>query len=157
MDANDDFEAFWTAERGRLRRALVLTLGDASLASEAVDEGMVRAYQRWNRISRYQDPAGWVYRVALNWSRSAMRRRRLRPVRRLEELDTPAFDRRGDAELWDAVSRLSQDKRAVVVLRFYLDWSVPRIAEALDCRPGTVKSRLHRALEQLRNMSEVSA
>jgi len=53
--------------------------------------------------------------------------------------------------LEDALAQLSIEHRSVVVLRFYFDWTVDQTAEALDIAPGTVKSRLARALPLLRS------
>ncbi|HET8617959.1 MAG TPA: sigma-70 family RNA polymerase sigma factor [Acidimicrobiales bacterium] len=50
-----------------------------------------------------------------------------------------------------ALARLPVDQRSVVVLRYYLDWSLDQIAAGLGIAPGTVKSRLHRALRRLEN------
>jgi RNA polymerase sigma factor (sigma-70 family) len=55
-----------------------------------------------------------------------------------------------ERELDDSLRRLPYDQPAVVVLRYWLGLSEAEIAEALDCRPGTVKSRLSRALRALR-------
>jgi RNA polymerase sigma-70 factor (ECF subfamily) len=55
-----------------------------------------------------------------------------------------------DPDLDRAVKSLPLDSRAVVVLRHYLDWSTDDVAAALGIRPGTVKSRLHRAMAELR-------
>ena len=146
-----EFEACWQRDRDRLRRALALSIGDAQLASEAVDEAFTRAYARWSRVSRYQDPTGWIYRVAANWATSALRKRRLRPVRPVEHLDRATHDTVEDGALLQAIAALPAGQRTVVVLRFYLDWDVARIAAALDIAPGTVKSRLSRALDRLRD------
>lgn len=159
MVDDEAFEGFWSRERDRVRRALALTLGDGDLASDAVDEAMVRSYARWGRVGGLQDPAGWVYRVGLNWARSALRKRRLRPTVSTEKLDgaqdsaEPPVDE--GLDLWAAVETLSVEHRAVVVLRFYLDWSVEEIAAALQLPAGTVKSRLHRALATLEARREV--
>ncbi len=72
-----DFAAFYEQHHPRVARALAVTLGDAELATEATDEAMVRAYQRWKQVSSLDNPGGWVYRVGLNWSRSVLRRRRI--------------------------------------------------------------------------------
>lgn len=150
-----DFEAFYRIERVGLYRALALTLGDADLAREAVDEAMVRAYQRWRRVRGYANPAGWVYRVALNWAISRLRRRgRTLPAATIGQRawsDEPALP---DEELSRAVASLAKQQRAVVVLRFYLDWSNDQIASALKVPAGTVKSRLHRGLVALREHLE---
>ena len=130
-----------------------MILGDEALAGEATDEAMTKAFERWNRISSLENPAGWVYRVALNWAKRQMRRRSydLTPLAvptRTGEPPTP------DPSLWKVLDGLSTDHRTVVVLRYAEDWSVDQIAEALNVPAGTVKSRLHRALNQLREELE---
>lgn len=154
--ANDarDFEEFWASERRNLFGALAVALGDPHLAAEAVDEAMVRAYQRWGKVSGYDNPAGWVYRVAVNWARSWLRKARRQPPRP-DASSVPAPEL-GDDGLDDAVWALSPANRDVVVLRYYLDWPIAWIAGALALPEGTVKSRLHRGLEQLRTVLEVT-
>lgn len=149
------FEAVWRRDRDVLRRALALSLGDARLASEAVDEAFTRAYARWSRVSQLDDPTAWLYRVAMNWATSWLRKRRLRPVRPADELDTASYDVVEDSAVLSAIDALPSSQRAVVVLRFYLDWDIARISTALDVPAGTVKSRLHRALTRLHDAKEV--
>lgn len=144
-----DFDAFYRRERSALFRALALTLGDRDLAAEAVDEAMARAYQHWKRLADYDNPAGWVYRVALNWAIGRRRRFRHPLPLRAEPPPAPEPDV-GDPQLAAAVASLPTRQRAVVVLRFDLDWSLDHIATALDVPTGTVKSRLNRALAALR-------
>ena len=149
-----EFDAFYRRERPTLYRALALTLRDADLAAEAVDEGMVRAYQNWWRIHGYDNPAGWVYRVALNWAISRMRvGRRSVSTDSVPELAVDAAEP-ADAALAQALATLPPKTRAVVVLRFHMDWSIEQVAAALRVPPGTVKSRLHRGLAALRKELE---
>lgn len=142
-----DFDHFYRSNRDSVGRALALTLGDDSLGFEAADEAMARAYERWTVVAGYQNAEGWVYRTGLNWARSWLRRRK-RAADKAPLLAQPAsgFDGVIDVDLANALSKLHDDHRAVVVLRFYKDWSVEQTAEALDIAPGTVKSRLSRAL-----------
>jgi DNA-directed RNA polymerase specialized sigma24 family protein len=141
-----DFERFYRDSYAAIARALAVTLGDADLAREATDEGMIRAYVRWAKISGYDNPGGWVYRVGLNWARSLRRRlRRSLPFHDINVIDAPSVD----PEIHRALLDLDVRLRAVVVCRLLLDWSVDETAVALDLAPGTVKSRLHRALAQL--------
>jgi RNA polymerase sigma factor (sigma-70 family) len=148
------FERFWARERDRVYRALALSLGDASLASEAVDEAMTRALERWSSIGAYDEPAAWVYRVALNWATSRRRKLLRRPTRRDVELDRPTDDRLPDLDLAQQLASLRDVQRNVLVLRFYLQFTPTEIAGVLDLPVGTVKSHLHRGLEQLRVAAE---
>jgi RNA polymerase sigma-70 factor (ECF subfamily) len=144
-----DFGDFYRARRDRVARALALTLGDAHLAAEAADEAMTRAYQRWSRVSAYDDPGAWVYRVGLNWATSVLRRRN----RASKALFEPAHAENApvtEPTVVAALAALPVNQRAVVICRFYLGLDVAETAAALHVRPGTVKSRLHRALTQLR-------
>ena len=141
------FEAFFAQHHSTLVRALTLALGDVELGRDAASEGFVRALQRWNRVSLYDNAAGWIYRVGLNWARS----RRRKTVREVSAHPTErAFaSPEPDFELATALRSLSLDHRAVVIGRYYLDWSEADVAAALDIAPGTVKSRLSRALTRL--------
>lgn len=142
------FTTFCERERDRLTRALVLALDHQELGRDAAAEGLARAWERWGTVSTYDNPAGWVYRVGLNWGRSRLRKRS-------REVTTALVPERSDAapehddRLVRALASLSADHRTVVVGRYYLDWSEAELAAALDIPAGTVKSRLSRALEQL--------
>lgn len=136
------------SQRDRLYRAVALAVGDTGLAADAIDEAMTRAFTLWDRIEAYASPEGWVYRVALNVARSALRKKRREdlwakpPERMVVEL--PA-----DLELRRAVGRLPVKFRSVVVARYLLDWSTADTAKALGLPEGTVKTRLKRALARL--------
>lgn len=143
-----DFDSFYRSHYQTVVRSLSVTLNDAGLGREAADEAMTRAYANWTKIGGYENPAGWAYRVGLNWARSWHRRttRRL-PFRPVASVELPPM---ADPELDRALAKLDIKYRAVVVCRYLLDWSTDQTAEALDLRPGTVKSRLSTGLSQLR-------
>lgn len=148
------FEDFYRAQRDDLVRALSLTLRDVGLGADAADEAMARAYQRWDRVRIYDNPMGWTYRVGLNWARSRLRKLTREVAAEGVEpavSDPPPLDPAVAA----AIDSLSPRQRAVVVLRYFFDWSINDIADALEVRPGTVKSRLHRSLRVLRAELEV--
>jgi RNA polymerase sigma-70 factor (ECF subfamily) len=155
MDRVVGFEEFYRVERDGILRSLVFTLNDRDLALEVTDEAFARAYERWDQLEDAGNRAGWVYRVALNLARNRFRRlslERRKPPPGPQPV--PGADGVADPALARALARLPIDQRAVVVLRFHLDWSVEEVAEALDVAPGTVKSRLHRALQKLATMLE---
>lgn len=142
-----DFNQFYRAEVDGLARALALALGDVDLAQEAVDEGMARAFQRWRKVGSYDSPAGWVYRVSLNWARNRVRNLRREVV--TTQVSERSFSHDIDPDLHHALDALSIDARSVVVLRYLLGWSTSDTAKALGITQGTVKSRLSRALKRL--------
>jgi RNA polymerase sigma-70 factor (ECF subfamily) len=147
----DSFERFYSATWQTVYRALVVAIGDHDLAREAVDEAMVRAYEQWRTVSTMRNREGWVYRVASNWATSRLRRRKLmfRPVPGSSITQNPEI---ADPRLIEAVRRLSPRHRDVVVARYLLDLSESATAQALGIPEGTVKSRLSRALAQLKEV-----
>lgn len=150
----DTFDRFFRAEVAAVQRSLTVTLGDADLAADATAEAMERAFARWSKVGAYDNPAAWVYRVGLNWATSRWRKHR-REVLAADRADVPAeVTTTADPELARALARLEVDQRAVVVLRYHLDWSEADTATALGIAPGTVKSRLSRALARLAVMLE---
>jgi RNA polymerase sigma-70 factor, ECF subfamily len=145
------FDSFFATHHAVVVRALTLALGDEQLGRDAAAEGFTRALQRWSRISSYDNPTGWIYRVGLNWARSR-RRKTMREIAESGAVDlreATAHESHADPQVVSALLQLSPDHRAVVVGRYYLDWSEREIADALGIRPGTVKSRLSRALAKL--------
>ncbi len=142
------FEDFYAVHWSQIYRTLSVVLRNPDLAREATDEAMVRAYQRWGTVRRYRNPAGWVYRVGLNWARS-----RLRKIGR-EQQGVPEVSHQPadppDPAIERALAQLPLMQREAVVLRYLFDLSVPQIAAMVDVPEGTIKSRLHRALARLR-------
>ena len=148
------FDRFFVEHHPAMVRALTLTVGDVELGRDAAAEGFTRALQRWSKVSNFDNPAGWVYRVGLNWARS--RRRKIMREVAARPHDEPFTQTHPDQSLIAALRSLSVDHRAVIVGRYYLDWSESSLAAALDVAPGTVKSRLSRALDQLASLLEES-
>ena len=141
------FADFYRDRRDPLFRALLVTLRNPDAAAEAADEAMARALERWDKISGYERPEAWAYRVGLNWAVSAWRRTRREVQDVIVEPSTE--DALPDPEVSRALGRLPVHHRAVVVCRYYLDWSTEDTAAALRISEGTVKSRLSRALKKL--------
>jgi RNA polymerase sigma-70 factor (ECF subfamily) len=136
-------------------RAVTFTLDERDLAVDVTDEAFARAYERWSDVATMANPVGWTYRVAVNLAHNRMRRRLLERRRPLVEVGPTDVDGFADPAIARALTKLPLEQRAVVVLRFHLDWSVEQVAEALDIAPGTVKSRLSRALQRLETLLEV--
>ena len=142
------FEAFYERHRPTVVRAVAFSLGNNDVAAEAVDEASARAYERWSQVTRMPNPAGWVFRVAVNCGRSAAREQRI--PHRSARPDVATAPEPKDPAVQAALDRFDVDHRIVVVCRYLLDWSEAETAAVLKLRPGTVKSRLSRASAQLR-------
>jgi RNA polymerase sigma-70 factor (ECF subfamily) len=153
VDEPPPFEEFFLEHRDRIGRALSLTVGDSDLGFEAVDEAMARAYSSWDTIGHYANPEGWVYRTGLNWATSWLRKvkrgRAKAPLLAQQARQAELVSSHADVDLAEAVMSLNENHRSVVVLRFFCDMSVEEAADTLGIAPGTVKSRLSRALETL--------
>ena len=154
------FEAFYASEAAALHRAVAATLPDPSRAADAVDEAMARACASWDRVGRYDAPAGWLYRVAVNWATSRWRKLRreasltdpgTRPDR---EPSRPDPDSPVGSPALAALRTLPEPQREVVACRVLLDLDTRATAHALAIPEGTVKSRLARGLDALRTSLE---
>ncbi len=148
----ESFEEFYVNHRVVVYRALAVTLCDPQLAREAADEAMTRAYMHWGRVSFYENPAGWAYRVGLNWATSWWRKvHREHPVGQVTGGNEPEATSVGsDVHAYAMLTNLPRAQRAVVVCRILLQLSTAETASALGTTEGTVKSRLARALVTLR-------
>jgi RNA polymerase sigma-70 factor (ECF subfamily) len=154
-----DHEAFTELVRGattRLDRAARLILRDPELARDAVQEALIRA---WRDLPGLRDPErfdAWLHRLTVNACLDLARRRRRRVIEvELDPIDGPAVnDVSGvlaDREVVDAaMRRLDERSRAIVVLHYFLGMPLTDVAATLGVPIGTVKSRLHRALGEMR-------
>lgn len=145
----ESFESFYRNRWQEIHRAVAVGLAGSDVSREAVDEAMVRAYERWDQVSVMSNPSGWVYRVAMNWARSRLRRRALLPWTRQATVVEDSHEL-VDPAIVTALQQLPLLHREVVVARLLLDMSEADTAEALSVPRGTVKSRLSRALNKLR-------
>jgi RNA polymerase sigma-70 factor (ECF subfamily) len=149
------FELLASSIIDRLFGAAFLILHDRTLAEDAVQETLIRA---WRDLPHLRDPDRfdpWIHRVLVHACLDLARHER--PQRQSVELpDFLADDGTPEEEIAvrDAIgrglSRLTERERAILVLRFFLQLSVPEIADALRIPEGTAKSRLHHAQDAMR-------
>jgi RNA polymerase sigma factor (sigma-70 family) len=149
--------AFGRFTQNRLERAYRLAglvLRDPSEAEDAVHDAAVQAWLHWGELRDRDRLDAWFDRILVNGCRARMRRRSIRTVDLDSRPDVPGPD--GFAGLDDrdvlhrALATLGADHRIAVVLRYVEDLSPAEIAARTGDREGTVKSRLHYALRQLR-------
>jgi RNA polymerase sigma-70 factor (ECF subfamily) len=158
-------QRFLASARPALDRAYRLAgilLGNGHEAEDAVQDGLVIAWQRFDELREPDRFAAWLDRIVVNGCRDRLRRRgTVRLVPLADEIDPPGRDPfvaliERDA-LLGAMTRLTPDERIVIVLRFWADLPLDAIASRLDWPLGTVKSRLHRALDRMRDAHERDA
>ncbi len=141
----------------RLVQALAIVAGDRETAADAVQEAFVCLVRGWDRLATYEDPAGWVRRVALNQihqhQRSIWKQARL--LLKIEQQPTvPEEVWSLDPELWEQLRALPPKQRAAVALYYVGDLTAREVAEVMHVSEGTVDQHLHRALRTLRETLE---
>jgi RNA polymerase sigma-70 factor (ECF subfamily) len=136
-------------------------LRDFDAAGDALQGALVLI---WRDLPTLRDATkfdAWTYRLLVRVCHEELRRRRRLGARDMwpsdEVADDDTFAVQQRDELERAFTRLSSDHRAVIVLQYYSDLTVPQIADALGVSEGTVKSRLHYARGALRGALEANA
>ena len=153
------FVEFAGAARGQLRRTAYLMCGDWHQASDHVQEGLIRVYVAWPRLTRAGREYAYARKAVVSAFLDHSRRRSSTEVP--SETDRDASSGQDVAEsvatraaLMAALAELPLRQRACVVLRYFDDLSVADTAAALGCSEGTVKSQTSRALASLRSTFE---
>jgi RNA polymerase sigma-70 factor (ECF subfamily) len=147
------FEDFYRAEHAGLFGALYLIAGNKQEAEELMQEAFLRVWERWDRVCLMDNPAGYLYRTAMNGFR--MRRRRLvvaarRALRQLPPRD--AFDAVEDRDEIDrALASLPPRQRAALVLTDLLGYTSDEAAAILGIRATTVRVMASKGRAALRD------
>ena len=149
-------------EAGVFRLALSI-LGDPAEASEATQETFLSALRALPSYQERSSFKAWLYRIALNHSRSRLRKRRiierlratLTSILRVETQkqvlpEDAAIQNEEEVALWQSLNSLDERYRIVVILRYFHELPVAEISEILSVNEGTIHSRLHNAREKLR-------
>lgn len=139
-------------------RTALLVLRDADAAKDAAQEAFIRAYRSMSRFKEERPFRPWIVKIAVNQAISLANQARRRRERAVDTppptsaygIDEMLIDRERASELLAALHRLREKERLVIYLRFFMEFSERDLADYMGCRPGTVKSRLSRALVKLR-------
>jgi RNA polymerase sigma-70 factor (ECF subfamily) len=154
---HEAYSALVRAAASRLDATARLILRDPDLARDAVQEGLIRA---WRDLPSLRDPDrfdAWLYKLTVHACFDQARRRRRRVIEvEMTPVNSPQVPDPGsaiaDRALVDAVlRRLDEHGRAIVVLHYFVGLPLTDVAVVLRLPVGTVKSRLHRALIEMRS------
>ena len=143
----------------RAHRAAYLVVADASAAEDIAQESFLAAIRALDRFDRRRPFGPWLHRITVNRAIDHARARALRRESALSPASEPAApdpDAISDQVL-AALAALPPEHRAVVVLRYLLEYTPGEIAEMLGLPRGTVNSRLRRGLDRLRPAVEEDA
>jgi RNA polymerase sigma-70 factor, ECF subfamily len=153
-----DLEALFRAHWPRAYRAAYLVVHDAAAAEDIAQEAFLAAVRALDRFDRRRPFAPWLHRIAVNRAIDWARSRELRREVELVETPAPPAPEPPDAKpLAAGLAELSPEHRAVIVLRYLLEYSPGEIANLLDLPRGTVNSRLRRGLDRLGEQLEGEA
>jgi RNA polymerase sigma-70 factor (ECF subfamily) len=150
--SGDAVEALVRRHWPTAHRDAYLIVQDAAAAEDVAQESMLAAIDALDRFDSGRPLAPWLHRIVVNnslkWLRAAARRREVAIEGVVEGAESESRPELSDHVL-AALGRLDIDQRAVVVLRYLLEYTPGEIARALELPRGTVNSRLRRALDQL--------
>jgi RNA polymerase sigma-70 factor (ECF subfamily) len=149
-------------------RLAYLIVGDSQEAEDAAQEAFVRAYRSLHRFDQTRPFRPWLLSITANLARNRLRSaaRYLGALQRLVRLEPAGASAHGNGVstayagkersqlLWQAVRRLGEADQEIIYLRYFLEMPESETAQTLQVAPGTVKSRLHRALGRLRQVIE---
>jgi RNA polymerase sigma factor (sigma-70 family) len=141
----ETFEALYRSQWSSLTRLAWLLTGSREIAEDVVHDAFLKVAPL---LPTLQAPDQYVRRMVVNGSRDHHRRQRIIARHQpppAEPLWGPEVD-----EVWELLVKLPQRQRHAIVLRYYSDLRIDDIADLLACPAGTVKSLIHRGLEQMR-------
>lgn len=135
----------------RFYRMAYCYVGNEQDAMDVVQEVACKALQHLDRLKNPEYAETWLFRVTINTALDFLRKRKREQIG-LPEAETGADDDYGRLSVEDALSRLDEPSRAVVVLHFMEDKTFPQIAEILGKNVNTVKALNYKALNILKPM-----
>ena len=168
------FDDIMRQHQRRVYRVIYLLVRDADTADTLTQECFLRAYQKRASFRGECRIETWILRIAVNLVRDHGKNRRASFWKRLVGLDDsestdtgprqfparePSAERallaREELEaVWNALSSLSSQQRAIFFLRYEEEMPLAQIADLLEVKIGTVKTQLSRATGKLREMKE---
>jgi RNA polymerase sigma-70 factor (sigma-E family) len=155
-----EFVEYYQTHGRQLRRTAYLLCGDWHLAEDLAQTALIKLYQSWSRIESPQAVDAYARRVLLRVFLDERRRPWRREVSTvpgsaaLDGVSEPELAAGERTLLRTALDRLPKRRRAVLILRFWMDLSIEQTADLLGCSAGTVRSQASRGLNDLRQVLE---
>lgn len=152
----EEFAARTEKMKGRLYKTAILYIGSEDMAVEAVNETVYRGLKALKKLRQPEYFETWMTRILINECKKELRRRKKeQPLDKLPETAAEEYD---SLPLKEAVLRLPQELKDVIILRFFAGFTQAQTAQSLEIPQGTVVTRQRRALSLLRmELSEEAA
>jgi RNA polymerase sigma-70 factor, ECF subfamily len=156
------FQKLIETEKEKLYRMAYLYVKNESDAIDIVHETIYKAYISIKKLKEPDYFSTWLVRILINTALDFKKKnKRIIPVEELERYGNDENTERLHIEerldLVDAIAQLEEKYKPVIILRYYNDLPIKEIAKILNCPEGTVKTNLHRAIQELRTFLERSA
>lgn len=150
----DDYTGFVRAEYAQVLRTVELMLADHEAALDVTQDAFARVYRHWRKACRYDHPAAYVRRIAINLAISHLRRRRVqeRALRTFTAGTTEACPSYRDPSILASVRTLPPAQRAATILFYFEDQPSSEIARILGCSESTARAHLHKARSKLAHL-----
>jgi RNA polymerase sigma-70 factor, ECF subfamily len=146
-----DLERLFREHWPRAYRAAQLVTGDAAAAEDIAQEAFLAAVRNLDRFDRRRPFAPWLHRIVVNRAIDWTRARKLRAEVQLGDYLAAPAPPEPDGTALGRIGELTPEQRAVVVLRYVLEYTPGEIAELLHLPRGTVNSRLRRGLDSMKD------
>jgi RNA polymerase sigma-70 factor (ECF subfamily) len=134
--------------KSRLYRVALLYLGSESVALDAVEEAVFKGFKAKGKLRQPEFFGTWMTRILINECKKELKRgKRERLVEAIPETAVEEFD---SLPLKEAIRRLPQELKDVIILRYFSGMTLAETAQSLEMPKGTVATRQRRALELLK-------
>lgn len=147
------FQELIEEEKHKLYRMAYLYVKNEHDALDVVQETIMKAYSSINNLKEENYFSTWLTRILINTALDFIGKHNR--VTYVDEFNQMESDDQGSIEehmdLVQAIQKLGEPYRTVIILRYYQDFSIKEIAKTMDCPEGTVKTHIHRAIKLLKN------
>ena len=126
-------------------------------ALDIVQEGAYRAILKSDALKKPEYADTWICRIMMNEAVRFLEKNRGRTVALEEASEKSTIDEPEDLDLWQALRKLNEEERRIVILKYFEEEKIRTIAQVLDLKESTVKSRLYRAVEKLKKYMDGGA
>lgn len=147
------FQELIEEEKNKLYRMAYLYIKNEDDALDIVQETIYKAYISIKNLKDINYFSTWITRILINSALDFIKKKsRIIPIDEFSNLPNVEYEHEMEdsIDLVEAIERLNEPYKTVIILRYYKDFTIKQIADILDCPEGTVKTHLHRAIKILK-------